>query len=298
MTDEQVFCAVPSQARTYVDPGPGWWAFWIFTACAFGITWTFWGLAVGQAREWLTIPVPSFGLMILGGLGPLAAANVAAAICGGNGAVRGLWRQIGHWRVGWIWYALLIVIFLMRLLPLVVPLAAGQSLDWRAAAQTLVILPILFLFILILGGGLDEEMGWRGFALGRLQSVMPPVPANLVLGLVWSFWHVPLWFVPGSAQASVSFPVYLLSTVALSFGLGWVYNRTGQSLLLATLAHSISNAGDNLRYAFLGFPNPQFDTWSVDIALAIVFVILAAALVIVTNGTLGAAARSTQRKAV
>lgn len=254
---------------------------------AFGLSWFFWGIAISQARGWLNTPLPSFGLMILGGLGPLLAANIAAGLNGGWDGIRNLWRQLGRWRIGWIWYGVLLAIFAMRLVPLVVPVLAGHPLDWDSAGQTLAALPILFVFVAVLGGGLDEEMGWRGFALGQLQSLLSPVPANLLLGLAWTFWHVPLWFIPGSAQASASFPLYLVATVALSFVLGWVYNRTQQSLLLVVLAHSASNLGDNLRYSFLGFPNPSMDTWALDSVLAAVFAIWAVALVTRTRWTLG-----------
>jgi uncharacterized protein len=264
-----------------------WTSVLLFFLISFGVSWVFWGIAICQERGWLAVTVPTFGLMILGGLGPLIAANVVAALEGGRDAVGRLWRQLGRWRLGWIWYGLLPVIFLMRLVPLALPVFAGQSLDWASAGQQLAALPILFVFVALVGGGLDEEMGWRGFALGRLQTLLHPLYANLLLGIVWACWHLPLWLIPGTSQASASFAVYVVSTVSLSFILGWIYNATRQSLLLVVLAHTISNLGDTLRYGFAGFPNPVFDTGPVDILLATVFALWAVAIVIRTKGRLG-----------
>jgi membrane protease YdiL (CAAX protease family) len=44
-------------------------------------------------------------------------------------------------------------------------------------------------------GSLQEELGWRGYALPRLIDRWGAVPASLVLGAVWACWHVPLYAV-------------------------------------------------------------------------------------------------------
>ncbi len=41
-----------------------------------------------------------------------------------------------------------------------------------------------------------DEPGWRGFALPRLQPQHDLLVGILILGILWGFWHLPLFLVP------------------------------------------------------------------------------------------------------
>jgi hypothetical protein len=56
---------------------------------------------------------------------------------------------------------------------------------------------ILTFFDLLARGSLGEELGWRGYALNELQKKMSPLKAALIIGVLWGFWHTPLWFFSG-----------------------------------------------------------------------------------------------------
>ncbi len=262
---------------------------------AYALTWLFWVPAALAGRGAVELPVPGFLLLVLGGLGPMLAAILVSAYESGGAGVRALFGQLLRWRVPVGWYlAALLGIAALELSVVPGRLASGGSVDGGALLGALAAAPFHFLFVALVGGGLDEEMGWRGYALPRLQGRLGVLAANLVLGVLWAFWHLPLWFVPGSFQADTPFTLYVVSTTALSFLIGWVYNGTGGSLLLAILAHTASDVADNLRAAALGTPSV-----GVELALAGVFVAAAAAVVVLTRGTLAAerlAERETGKK--
>ena len=99
-------------------------------------------------------------------------------------------------------------------------------------------IPLSFVAILVLGGPLGEEPGWRGFALPRLLGRMNALAASLVLGILWVVWHLPLFWLEGSSQAGGSIPLFAGAVCAFSFLFTWAYLKTGSNLFAAVLFHS------------------------------------------------------------
>ncbi len=93
--------------------------------------------------------------------------------------------------------------------------------------------------LLILGGGL-EELGWRGFLQPKLEKVVHYIPSVIMVGIIWSIWHLPLWFIKGTPQSAIPFELFALSGVILSFSFTTIYKYT-KSLLLCVLSHAWFN---------------------------------------------------------
>lgn len=105
--------------------------------------------------------------------------------------------------------------------------------------------PVLIL-IFLLGGPLAEEYGWRGFALGRLQSRWNALISSLILGFIWGVWHLPLHFIEGTTQQVI--PIYqniiIITISSIIYTL--LYNNTNESVLITMLFHLSSNMGGAL----------------------------------------------------
>jgi membrane protease YdiL (CAAX protease family) len=103
----------------------------------------------------------------------------------------------------------------------------------------------IFLLVTFLGGG-QEEVGWRSYALDRLQARFSALLSSLILGTFWAVWHLPLWFMPGTSQPVTPFGAFLLMCLSLSVILTWIYNNTGRNMVAVILTHGMVNASHPL----------------------------------------------------
>ena len=90
---------------------------------------------------------------------------------------------------------------------------------------------IVFIFITSLffdGGGLMEEFGWRGFALPHLQMKFTPLKSSIILGVIWSLWHIPVKLILGPWTYFLSFYfIFTLMCILYSIVMTYFYNRVG-----------------------------------------------------------------------
>jgi membrane protease YdiL (CAAX protease family) len=97
----------------------------------------------------------------------------------------------------------------------------------------------MFLSQLFFGGGL-EEAGWRGYLQPALERKIPLILAVLIVGIIWSLWHLPYFFLPG-LHYGANFFAYIIIVTITSFILVAIYKLTG-SIILCTLFHGWQNA--------------------------------------------------------
>jgi len=103
-------------------------------------------------------------------------------------------------------------------------------------------------------GPLGEELGWRGYALPRLEQHFAPLVSGLVLGIIWAAWHLPMfWFPPiGMPRRSLAnVAMWAVNVVGFSVLLSYVARRTKYSVPIAILLHATLNAGPAMGRAVL-----------------------------------------------
>ena len=99
------------------------------------------------------------------------------------------------------------------------------------------------LIVVVVVNGFGEEAGWRGFLLERLLLTHGRVRATLVVALLWSLWHLPLFWLNTGMTAMVG-PLligWLFALICGAFVLAQVYLATGHSILCVTLWHVTFN---------------------------------------------------------
>jgi len=149
------------------------------------------------------------------------------------------------WKSGWKtkfpkkWLIPTLLLFpVMGLVTLLILRFFNQPIQWEYGLPPAMIVPIGLLIWLL--GALPEEFGWRGYALGRLQTKYSPLVASLILGVTWGIWHLPLHFIPTTTQSGIPIFEFLLQTVVLSVIYTWLFNGTG-SVFVAIVFHAVGN---------------------------------------------------------
>ena len=181
-------------------------------------------------------------VLILSIPGPLLGAVLVTLRSSGMKGVRDLFRGAFRWRFHPVWYVL----------AMLVPLAVFAARYWigivvvGAEAPTTWIDVTFFTAIAgpvsLIWNGIGEEMGWRAFALPRLQKRLGSLGGTVVLGVVWAFWHTPAFFIPGSSQYGQSMFEYVVWAVSLSIIITAIWNKSKQSVLVAIIVHETQNA--------------------------------------------------------
>jgi membrane protease YdiL (CAAX protease family) len=220
-----------------------------YFAITFAISWGCWlvAAALGISAQ------QTAGALLLyaGGLGPPAAALALTYLDPTRAARRDYWaRLIDPRRIGAPWWAAVVA------LPLAISWGgvwlsaatgdARSAVDLAARADLPLGRALAGAVLVLLFGPLPEEMGWRGYALDRLQENRGALRASIVLGAAWALWHVPLFLIPGTYQhargfGSARFSLFLAALFPQSIVMTWIYNNTARSTLSAVLYHFMLN---------------------------------------------------------
>lgn len=231
--------------------------------------------------------------------GPFAAALVVTRITEGRDGLRKLLRRMVQWRAHPLWYLLALV---------AIPVATGigyllapGSFIALEGGGTAVLGALTGTYLIyLLGGPIQEEPGWRGFALPRLQERLHPMTAALLLGVIHCFWHAPLFLTDEwdtARQDPSQLLAYLVLVLSMSFVMSWLANGSYGSVLLVILGHNSINWALFAAGTLTG--QPIITNWPAALGLAGLAIITITA----TQGRLGAtdqhhlSANSTPRKA-
>jgi uncharacterized protein len=226
---------MPGSARRGHAPG-------VFLGATLLWSWTWWGLAAGLPGPWLA--GPSLALFVLGGLGPLLVAAVLVGLGHAGESPASFWRRALHPRsMAARWW--LVVVALATLPPLTVRLVTTSADDALLAPG-----PVAFLVVGALAGA-AEEPGWRGYAQHGLQQRVSVLTTSLIVGVAWSAWHLPLFWLEGTYQhglgvGTTAFWAFHAAILLGSIVYGWLYNAAGGVTIAAVAFHAVGNVANEL----------------------------------------------------
>ncbi|MFP4067847.1 MAG: CPBP family intramembrane glutamic endopeptidase [Spirochaetaceae bacterium] len=209
----------------------------LFLSLSFGIAWILWiPLLIPSVVELLP-----FGGIVPASLGAFAPAVGAVIVVRRRGnSVRRWFQRRFRFRANVRWYLLTFGLPVAILaLASVIYVAIGG--DPTSDMPTLFALPFIFVYATLVGGG-QEEIGWRGVAQPLIGRRYGMFVSGAVVGVFWVLWHVPLIMSSIILFESINPVVFGFQTVGVSVLIAWLYERSGENLLMAMLFHGWRNA--------------------------------------------------------
>ena len=164
-----------------------------------------------------------------------------------------------------IWYVLAVAIYpLLKLIGVLLSIKLFPTQFELPVINLIAIIP-LFLFSIIFYAAIGEEIGWRGYALKKLQIKHNPFVASLFIAIVWSIWHIG-YFVLVENYAVQQLSGVVIFTILGAFFTTWLFNKTKGNVLILILFHA------SINFAILFVPHPIILT-SLHLILLIVVLI-------------------------
>lgn len=105
--------------------------------------------------------------------------------------------------------------------------------------------PIQFAYMLpshLVRGPLGEELGWRAFLLTEIQKKNSIIKSGVIVGLIWGFWHFPLWLVSGFTGIDLIVYIisFLVAIICCSIIITILYTKC-RNILIAGTVHLLNN---------------------------------------------------------
>ncbi|MGC9358168.1 MAG: CPBP family intramembrane glutamic endopeptidase [Anaerolineae bacterium] len=241
--------------------------FYVFT---FVISWISW-LLMSWVYDGGELSPVVYIFSSLGGLGPLLSLVILEKLSQKAISVRDILGQIRIRKAERPWWFLpaIFALPLITILGNVGYVLLGREEVFRLIKPgpdelgiSVVLVMIIHFVASLVTSPLFEEPGWRGFALGNLQSRFGRELGSLMVGLLWWVWHQPM-NLPFGIQPTVHSFLFM---IAASFMIDSLFNLSGRNLFTAMLAHQ--SMGTVFTFVYQGT-----DNW-LQLGLLVGFVIL------------------------
>ncbi|MEM2004760.1 MAG: type II CAAX endopeptidase family protein [Zestosphaera sp.] len=218
----------------------------LYFIVAFAFSWIFWIPQVLVARGILLTPsiITDFllGPFNPAAFGPLVSAFSLTYLNEGVSGLKSLLKRGLDCNFRKVWFIPIFLLFpVMTGSALLLTMLAGETPPELTTSYDLFTVAMIFTYIFFLGGPFQEEWGWRGYALDRLQERWSALTSSILLGLMWGLWHLPLFFMPGTIQSQTPFWGFMSLIICGSLLFTWIYNNTGGSILAVMLFHTMNN---------------------------------------------------------
>jgi membrane protease YdiL (CAAX protease family) len=184
---------------------------WKILGLTFALCWAIWIWPVLNDNGILLIPdFLNFILYILGGFSPIFAAIILVKLEDTEQRQK-LWNRFKAWRFHPLYYVIAIGFpLLFPLLRMAYFAAAGCTFTFIYPFDF--IGTIIMFWIILWGGPISEEPGWRGILYPELMKKHNPIISTIIIWPIHTFWHIPVFLMPKTAgQGAIMVEVVTIS---------------------------------------------------------------------------------------
>ena len=206
----------------------------LFLIYTFSISWLFWPIIIianrffdalwyGELLTWIP--------MLIGSLGPPIGAYMIYRQSNKSISLKSFTKLVFSRDIenkAWLIFGLFTC---WRLLMVWIAFGIQESIS--------IIYMFLNLPLFVIGGGF-EELGWRGYLQPKLEKMTNYIVSVLIVGVIWSIWHLPLWLISGTVQSALPFTAYTILAIILSFSFTTFY-KYSKNILLCVISHAWFN---------------------------------------------------------
>lgn len=254
-----------------------WWFYFVLT---YLISWSIWTAGNYLLSEDLRM-IP----LVLGAFGPFASAILIIRISQGKDELKRWLKLIFNLKINPGWYllgAVLLPFGTACIHHLIFILLGGES-RLEFSAEWLIYFAYLIPTALLSGG--NEEPGWRGYITPVLIGKFNLILANLIVGIGWALWHMPLYVLGNWGGSDQSIFWLFMYCVPLSMIMTWLFYASGRSILPPMLFH----AGSNVVFRYFPMNTNLSDTIEDEFTVVKtgIYWLLALIIIVMTKGTLG-----------
>lgn len=132
---------------------------------------------------------------------------------------------------------------MLVLIGVIVLISIVNKTPMLSLVNTSALVLVIGFFDMLIRGPLGEELGWRGYALNHLQKTYSPLSSSLIIGVVWGFWHTPLWIVTSGyagSQLIAYAALFVVGLISISVIMTYFYNKS-KNLLTPIVIHQLMN---------------------------------------------------------
>lgn len=214
----------------------------IFLSFTFALTWSCWWflaylthtgvIEFGQSY--------SFILFVLGGSAPTIGAYFAVMKTKEVGDLKEFNSRLFKFRVEYQWHFIALLFpVIIGVMGILIGYLYNNNFFNEQSFQPFYIFIPAFLSAIFFGG--IEEFGWRGVLLPELLKKHGYIFSTVTVGIIWGVWHLPLFYILGTTQYEMFFPIFLFLSIGLSAIFTWLYVKTN-SIFLCVIFHASFNA--------------------------------------------------------